>query len=164
MHASLFIGEYGNSAGSDGDLLAHETAAQDRAGVGSTLWAWKANCSPASSCWSVYAGAWPTQNGPLIATRQQFVSRVYPRATEGTLRSFSYDPMSRRFSMSASSARRIRPGDLAHETIVYIPGSVRGAVKVGGRAVLDHVVTEPDQSRLGYAAPTGGGAYTVTVG
>jgi endoglycosylceramidase len=172
--AALFIGEFGNSNDDDTSILASETAAIDQAGVGSSLWAWKGNCSPgttAAECepglWSVFegdAGATPAENGPLIKTRLLYLARVYPRATAGQLLSFSYDPAQASFTMQATSTSPVARGDRNGETEVYIPPLVRGAVSASGAALLDQVVQEPDGSRLAYVAPTGAGAYGVSVG
>ncbi len=174
MGAALFIGEFGNSNDDDASILSNETAAIDRAAVGSSVWAWKGNCGPgatAAQCepglWSVFEGDTatpPAQNGPLIPSRLLLLARVYPRATAGTLRSFGYNPALNSFAMSATSARAVSPGAAALETQVYIPPLVRGAVSVSGAAVLDTVQANPDGSRLALVAPTGGGAYGVTVG
>jgi endoglycosylceramidase len=174
LGAGLFIGEYGNSNSDDERILSQETAAQDRATVGSALWAWKGNCGPGRTkdecwpgLWSVYYGdpaAVPAQNLGLIPTRQKYLSRVWPRATAGTLRSYAYDPAARSFTMSATSSAGVRPGHPGKETVVYVPASVRGAASVTGAAVLDSVVANPDGSRILYVAPTGGGTYGVAVG
>lgn len=162
LRAALLVGEYGNGSADDPRILAPETAALDRAGAGATQWLWKSNCT--GSCWGVYEGAAPAQNGPVIASREQFLSRAYPRAVAGQLKSFSYDPASRTFAMNAADGTRVRRGDRGRETMVYVPPGVPGAVGVTGAAALDTVVSEPDGSRLLYVAPTGGGAYAVTVG
>jgi endoglycosylceramidase len=174
MGAALFIGEFGNSNSDDGTILSQETAAIDRAGVGSSLWAWKGNCGPGSTTaecesglWSVFEGdpaATPAQNGPLIRSRLLLLARVYPRATAGRLISFAYDPDTVTFSMRATSGTRVIPGQQSRETEVYIPPLVRAAVTVSGAAVLDAVVANPDGSRLAYVAPTGAGSYGVSVG
>ncbi len=174
MGAALFIGEYGNSNDDDGSILAQETAAIDQAGAGSSLWAWKGNCPPgatAAQCesglWSVFDGdpaTPPAQNGPLIRSRLLYLSRVYPRLTAGTLRSFAYDPSSGSFTMSAFSTTKVTPGHGDQETEVYVPPLVRGTVSVSGAAVLDTIVTNPDGSREAFVAPTGGGAYGVREG
>ncbi len=168
LHAALFIGEYGNSSTDDATILASETAAQDRAMVGSTLWDWKGNCPSCQGVWNVYysSNSAPlAQNGPLIPSRVEYLSRIRPQATEGTLVSYSYDPVKQTFTMSAAySGHRIRPGDAGRETLVYIPAGRAGAVSVSGAAVLDQVVANPDGSRLAEVAPTGGGTYGVAVG
>jgi endoglycosylceramidase len=174
LGAALFIGEYGNSNGDDPTILASETAAEDRAMVGSSIWAWKGNCGPGqtqSQCWpgiwSTYYGdpaSPPAQNGPLIPTRLAYLSRVYPRFTAGTLNSFGYDPATRTFTMAATAAHPVAPGESDDETVLYLPATVAGAVRVGGAAVLDRVETMPDGSRLAYVAPDGAGPYRVAVG
>ncbi|MHB1853864.1 MAG: cellulase family glycosylhydrolase [Acidimicrobiales bacterium] len=171
LGAALFIGEYGNSNDQDGTILAQETAAQQTAMVGSTLWAWKGNCGSgqtAAECepglWSVYQGdpsATPAQNLGLIATRVTYLDRAWPRATAGTLQGYAYDPSTGAFSMSASGAGAVRRGDRDHETVVYAPGPLAGPVVVTGAARLDAVIAEPDGTRLVYVAPTGPAGYGV---
>ncbi|HEY3843551.1 MAG TPA: cellulase family glycosylhydrolase [Acidimicrobiales bacterium] len=173
LGAALFIGEFGNSNDADGTILAGETAAIDRAGVGSSLWAWKGNCGPgatAAECgpgaWSVFQGdpaPTPAQNGPLITSRLRYLARVYPRATAGRLISFAYDPSAVSFTMRATDGSAVTSGDRSRETEVYLPPLVRGTVAVSGAAVLDTVATNPDGSRLAYVAPTGEGSYGVSV-
>jgi endoglycosylceramidase len=173
MGAALFIGEYGNANSADNSILSSETAAMDGAAVGSTLWAWKGNCNPgvtADACepglWSMFAGdvsTPPTHNGALIPSRVEYVSRVYPRATAGQLLSLSYAPAAGSFVMSANSRVKVTPGAQDHETEVYIPSTVSGAVTVNGAASLDAVTHNPDGSRLAFVAPTGAGIYGVKV-
>jgi hypothetical protein len=173
MGAAMFVGEFGNSNVNDSSILAPETAAIDRAGVGSSVWAWKGNCPPnatAAQCepglWSVFEGDTanpPAQNGPLLRSRLLDLSRVYPRATAGTLDRFSYDPSTQSFAMTAASRSPIAPGSRANETEVYIPPLVRGSVSVSGAAVLDVVQSQPDGSRIAYVAPNGAGTYRVEV-
>jgi hypothetical protein len=173
MGAALFVGEFGNSNTDDNTILAQETAAMDQAGVGSSLWAWKGNCGPGSTTaqcenglWSVFEGdgaAAPAQNGPLLKTRLVYLARVYPRATAGRLLSFSYNPATTSFTMSATSSSKVARGDQAQETEVYVPPLVRGTISTGGAATLDAVVSNPDGSRLAYIAPTGTGTYSVSV-
>jgi endoglycosylceramidase len=167
MHAALISGEFGNAAGDDATILRQETAAQDTAMVGSALWAWKGSCTEGSSStacsdiWAVYAGdpaTPPAQNGALIPSRVTYISRVYPRATAGTLESFGYDPTAKTFSMTATDDRVGAP------TVIFIPADVPGNVAVSGAARLSTVTTNPDGTRLAEVAPTGRGAYSVKVG
>jgi hypothetical protein len=140
--AALVCGEF-NEFGSDPatykEVVGGMTAAQDRHLVGSAYWAWTGD--PVS---------------PLL-------TRVYPRATAGTLNGFAYDPSSGAFQMAAASTERVRPGDQAAETEVVIPSGVSGEVVVSGAAVLDEVVANPDGTRSAFVAPTGAGAYGVRV-
>lgn len=177
--AALWIGEYGDSNDQDGTVLAQETAEFDRAGVGSALWSWKGNCGPglgAAQCepglWSMFYGstaAVPAQNGPLIPTRVEDVSRAYPRAVVGRVGSFSFDPATGAFTLAASytghpvGVDRSRAG-LGRDTVVFIPGRDGGAVQATGAARLVLVATTPDGNRLAFEAPTGAGAYGLTVG
>jgi len=168
--AALWVGEYGNSNGADATVLAAETAAQDRALVGSALWQWKANCGSGpcdmAGLWAVYAADTapaPAQNGALFASRQRYVDRVYPLATTGALQSFGYDPTARSFAMSATSDQKVPRGARDRETVVYLPAAVTPVVRVSGAAVLDGVLTQADGSRLAYVAPTGAGAYAITL-
>ena len=73
--------------------------------------------------------------------------------------------------MTATSTAAGRRGDRQTDTVLFIPSTVHGAVRVSGAARLDAVVARPDGSRLGYVtttlpAPAGSGedAYGVTVG
>jgi hypothetical protein len=77
--------------------------------------------------------------------------------------SFAYQPSSASFDMHATSTSAVTVGDRTQETEVYIPPLDRGSVAVNGAAALDDVVVNPDGSRLAYVAPTGKGAYEVTV-
>jgi endoglycosylceramidase len=166
MHAALLPGEYGNSAGQDSTILKGETAAQDAAMVGSAIYAWKGVCgagSPPADCaniWAVYAGdpaTPPAQNLGLIPSRVTYLSRIYPRATDGTLTAFAYDPATHRFTMTAVAHGRGAP------TIVFIPAEASGNVAATGPARVDHVQLEPDGTRLATIAVLGAGSYTVTV-
>ena len=168
MNAALISGEYGNGAGQDDVVLKGETAAQDRAMVGSSLWAWKGACGAGASLsqcydsWSVYAGdpaTPPAQNLGLIPTRVKYLSRVYPKATAGTLDAFSYDPDGRTFTMTATATA----AQAAASTVVFIPAGVSGPVHVGGAARAPQVRQEPDGTRLALVWPTGAGAYTISV-
>jgi hypothetical protein len=89
---------------------------------------------------------------------------VYPRATAGRLLSFKYDPAHVSFTMQATSTSPVTRGDRNDETVIYIPPLVRGTVSTSGAAVLDDVVQNPDGSRSAYVAPTGSGAYGVSIG
>lgn len=174
IHAALFVGEYGNAASEDGSILASETAAEDAAGVGATLWDWKANCAPGvsqaacdSGTWAVYepdAAPLPAENLAPVASRVKYISRIYPRATAGTLLSFGYDPANGSFAMSAYDRRAVDPSDNRGLTVVYVPPGLGGKPAATGAATLVAVVAQPDGSRLVEVAPTGGGGYGVTVG
>jgi hypothetical protein len=167
LHAALLVGEYGNSASDDETILRPETAAQDRARAGSAIYAWKGACGADStlaqcnSGWSVYAGdpgTPPAQNAALIPSRVKFLARAYPRATVGRLLSYSFNPDTKAFTMTATAE-----GKVEGETIVFVPAQATGAATVGGAARLVRVVSEPDGTRLVVAAPTGHGEYRVSV-
>jgi len=172
LGAALFSGEYGTSPDQDNTVLGPEMAAQDRALAGSTLWLWKGNCGPGSTqaqcnnIWGMYAAdaaATPAANLDLIPTRVANVSRVWPRATAGTLESFLFDPSSQTFHMTATSGEAVARGDQGHETVVFIPSWVHGTVVVTGGAMLDTVSSQPDLTRVAYIAPDGTGSYAVSV-
>jgi len=82
-----------------------------------------------------------------------------------------FDPATGSFAMLATATASGHRGDKSTDTVVFVPSTVRGAVRVSGAAMLDAVVNRPDGSRLAYvgavippvasnAAPT----YTVSVG
>ncbi|HEX5265904.1 MAG TPA: cellulase family glycosylhydrolase [Acidimicrobiales bacterium] len=167
MHAALISGEYGNSAGEDDVVLKGETAAQDAAMVGSTLWAWKGSCAagtPVKQCydaWSVYAGdpaTPPAQSLGPIPTRVKYLARIYPQATVGTLDSFAYDPDHRSFTMTATADTSGVP------TVIFLPAGTTGRVTVQGAARPARTVAEPDGTARVLVYPTGRGVYSVTVG
>jgi endoglycosylceramidase len=140
--AVLICGEFGEFSGDPvtyREVVGGMTAAQDRAMAGSTYWAWTGD--PVS---------------PLL-------TRVYPRATAGTLDAFAYDPSAKTFQMTATAASGVPAGDRTDETEVVIPSVAKGAVNVSGAAVLDDVVAHPDGTRSAYVAPTGAGDYMVRV-
>jgi endoglycosylceramidase len=172
LGAALWIGEFGNGSNDDDTLLRGLSDAQDRHPTGSAVWAWKGNCDPGSNA-SQCAGTWatftgdtrepPAQNLQLKPTRQKFLSRVYPSATAGTLLRAEYNPDTRTFAMSATATTAVTPGDIEHETVVFIPSTSTGDVRVFDRARLDRVVRTEDGNRIAYVAPTGGGVYAISV-
>jgi endoglycosylceramidase len=182
LHAAVFTTEFGDSSSTDGTVLAGETAAQESTLTGGTVWAWKGLSASTGTCWCVRwqhstyqttANGQPGTGNPrvppsphdlLIPSRQQYLTRVWPRATAGTLLAYRYDPTSRTFDMAASGTVGVHRGDRDAETVVYIPDTVRGPVGVTGAAALDAVVDNPDGSRDAYVAPTGTGRYGVEVG
>jgi endoglycosylceramidase len=168
MDAALMVTEFGDDPHDDGVVLAQQALAQERWQVSSMVWVWKENANDVSpgSSWGVYDGATSDtqQNGALRPQRVALLSRVWPRAVEGTLVSESYDPATQSFAMSATATRRVRRGDADRETVIYIPHTVSGAASVGGAAVLDTIVLNADGSRLAMIAPTHAGAYSVAVG
>jgi hypothetical protein len=189
MHSAVFVTEFGDSSATDTTILANELAAQESTQIGATLWAWKGLSKAPGSCWctrwqrSSYQTtgngtpgkgdpkAAPSKADLLIASRQRLLMRVSPTATAGRLGAYSYDPSQRSFAMVATSTAAGRRGDRQTDTVLFIPSSVHGPVRVRGAAVLDTVVTRPDGSRLGYVTttlprPLGSteDVYAVTVG
>ncbi len=182
MHAAVLVTEFGDSASTDQAVLSGEMAAQEDTLTGGTVWAWKGLAQEASSCWCVrwqYSSYQTTANGTpgkgdphstpspddqLIPSRVEYLSRVFPEATAGSLLAYREDPSARTFAMLAADPTAVAPGDASAETVVSIPSTVHGTVAVSGQATLDDVVTEPDSSRLAYVAPTGSsGTATVPV-
>jgi endoglycosylceramidase len=182
MHAALFTTEFGDSSNTDGTVLAGETAAQEATLTGGTVWAWKGLSQTMGTCWCVRwlhstyqttANGQPGKGNPnvppsskdeLIPSREQYLARVWPRATAGRLLTYQYDPTSRTFYMVAVGGGKVSRGDRSAETLVYVPTTVHGSVAVSGGAVLDAVTTNPDGSRNAFVAPTGTGRYEITVG
>jgi endoglycosylceramidase len=186
MHAAVLTTEFGDSSSTDPLVLSGEEAAQESTLIGGTLWAWKGLSAKTGTCWCVRwqhttyqttsdgtpgkgnPKAPVSDNAALIASRQVYTSRVWPRATAGALLAYQYDPKSESFYMSATDAEAVPIGTRSGETEVYVPSSVHGTISVGGNARLDIVQRAPDGSRLAFVAPSGGGggggAYTVSVG
>jgi endoglycosylceramidase len=182
MHAAVLTTEFGDASSTDGTVLAGETAAQESTLTGGTLWAWKGLSAADGTCWCVRwqhtsfqttANGLPGKGDPdvppstadrVIPSRQQYLARVWPRATAGTVRAYRYDPTTQTFAMVASGATDVRRGDRNAETVVYIPSTVHGTVNVTGAATLDTVTGNPDGSRDAYVAPTGSSDYGVQVG
>jgi endoglycosylceramidase len=189
MHAAVFVTEYGADAGSDGDVLAGETAAQQQTLTGATLWAWKGLAIRAGSCWcvrwshSVYqttsngtpgSGDARSQPGPdhLIPSRAAYLATPWPRATAGTLLAYADDPATGTFAMEALDSNGAAHPERATDTEIYIPPGDRGVVRVSGAASVGPIVTRPDGSRLAYVVPAPSpsagtsppSTYTVTVG
>jgi endoglycosylceramidase len=189
MHAAVFITEFGDSAGTDAHILANELAAQDTTRTGSTIWAWKGLSKVPGTCWCTrwqHSSYQTTSNGTpgkgdprrapspndrQIPSRLRYLARVWPVATAGQLGAYAFDPATGSFAMVATATASGHRADKATDTVVFVPSTVRGAVRVSGAAVLDAVVSRPDGSRLAYvtaaippvasnAAPT----YTVSVG
>jgi endoglycosylceramidase len=184
MHSAVLTTEFGDASSTDPLILSSEEAAQESTLTGGTLWAWKGLATSAGSCWCVrwqLSSYQTTSNGTsgkgspkapvssnatLIASRQLYTSRVWPRSTAGSLLAYQYQPSNGSFFMSATDSVAVPVGNKAKESIVYVPASVHGGVTVGGHARLDTVQRAPDGSRLAFVAPSGGanGAYTVGVG
>lgn len=176
LHAALFVTEFGDNPPDDGRVLAQQLDAQDRALVSATVWIWKENCNDVSpgNSWGMYAGVDPAacarggfapvpENGPLRPLRLLLLDRAHAVVTAGRLMAQAYDP-GRSFRLEATADRAVRRGDSDAETVVVLPRTLGGEVRVTGNAVLDRVVAEPDGSRRVFVAPTGGGTYDVVVG
>jgi endoglycosylceramidase len=189
MRSAVFVTEFGDSSSTDTTILANELGAQESTQTGGTVWAWKGLSQKPGTCWCVrwqQSSYQTTSNGTpgkgnpkatpskadlLIASRQKQLMRVSPTATAGRLGAYRYDPSTRAFAMVATSTAAGQRGDRQTDTVLFIPATVHGAVRVSGAARLDAVVTRPDGSRLGYVtttlpAPAGSSedAYGVTVG
>jgi hypothetical protein len=153
------------------------------------LWAWKGLSKTSGSCWCTrwqYSSYQTTANGTsgkgnprakpspadlLITSRQSLMMRVWPVATAGRLGAYAYDPRTRSFAMIATSTVAGTRGDRQTDTVLSIPSTVQGAVKVAGSALLDAVTTAPDGSRTAYitttfprAANAASAGYQVSVG
>jgi len=177
MGTALFVTEFGGSEADSDTVLAGTMAAQERWQVGGTVWEWKANCGLTAACasgspdeqgrWSMYEsggpGATPAQNGPPQPMRSRQLARVAPRLVAGSTLDSAFDPATGRFSFDATSTVPVTVGDRAHETMINVPSGISGTVSISGAAATDQVVDQPDGSRAVWLAPTGAGAYRVTV-
>jgi endoglycosylceramidase len=178
MGTALFVTEFGGSEADSDVVLAGTMAAQERWQVGGTVWEWKANCGLTATCvpggpdeqgrWSVYEsggpGLHPAQNGALQPMRSRQLERVAPRLVAGSTLDYAFDPATGRFTFDATSTVAVTAGDRTHETLINVPPDVSGAVAISGGAQLDQIVDQPDGSRAVWLAPSGAGAYRVTVG
>lgn len=175
MGAALVVTEFGGPDREFPTVVEHTVAQMDRYRVGATAWEWKNNCGLEPTCGADEAGRWtvyesggpgpnPPPNGPLLPGHVATLARVYPRLTAGQLRSWSFEPASGAFSMSASADVAVSAGDRDNETLVVAPPRVAsGTFSVTGGAVLDEVVTNPDGSRWAWIAPSGEGSYGVAL-
>jgi hypothetical protein len=184
MHSAVVTTEFGDASSTDSLILSNEEAAQESTLTGGTLWAWKGLAATAAPCWCVrwqQTDYQTTSNGTsgkgnpsapvpanakLIASRQLYTARVWPRATAGSLLAYQYDPANGSFYLSATDPLAVLVGAKSKETTIYLPANVKGAVTVGGSAKLDTTTRAPDGSRLAFVAPSGGpsGAYSIAVG
>ena len=110
MHSAVLTTEFGDASSTDALILSNEEAAQESTLTGGTLWAWKGLAATAAPCWCVrwqQSNYQTTSNGTsgkgnpkapvsananLIASRQLYTSRVWPRATAGSLLAYQYEP------------------------------------------------------------------------
>ena len=127
MHAAVFTTEFGDASSTDSTVLAGETAAQQSTLIGGTVWAWKGLSSTRGTCWCVRwqhstyqttANGQPGKGNPnvtpspkdvLIPSREQYLARVWPRATAGTLLAYRYDPATGAFDLAATGGGRRSP-------------------------------------------------------
>jgi endoglycosylceramidase len=155
----LWIGEFGSAPVDTRTVLNAHFVQQDAFGLGGALWLWKENANDIdpNAFWGVYGPPF----GPGVPQRERIrlTSRIYPLFTAGDLHELAYDPASGRFTMRASS-RRVPVSSPVGATVVFVPASVRGPVRVhGGRAI---VVRRAGGGRLAYVFPSGG-TYRVSV-
>ncbi len=148
----LWIGEFGCNPSDDRTVLSAHYGEQDAFGLGGALWLWKENANDTNP--SVFWGVYGPPFGPGVPqpNRIRLTSRPYPIYTAGTLLSLSYQPGSRQFALRAVS-RRIRAGDDARATVIYIPSAVKGPVRATGARLL--VLASPG-GRIAHVFPDGG--------
>ncbi len=180
MDTAVLVTEFGGNETEAPTLTEGTLAAQERYAVGAMVWTWKDNCGLEPRCsggtghpdpsymWSMWetggAGPSPAQNGPALPLRTRHVARITPRWIAGTVQAYSFVVATGRFEMTVDSITPVTVGDRSGETLVVVPPIVTGGMpSVGGAAVLDEVVTNPDGSRWVWVAPTGAGHYSVMV-
>jgi endoglycosylceramidase len=180
--AALMVTEYGDDPRDDPVILRQESAAAERHLAGTTFWTWKENCG-AGNPWGVYAGVYrdtgsqhcsydrappdiaaKAADGGLRKERARLLDRAYPSAVAGTLLSYSCEPDNASFTMQARATGPVARGSRRKETVVYLPASTTGGVRVSGPAVLDGTEPAAGGGRLAYVAPEGAGEYSVTAG
>lgn len=149
----LWVGEFGNAVADDDTVLRDHYANADRLGIGSSLWVWKQDATGKDGAdgFSVLHG--PFGRGVAFPSRVRLTSRAYPWYVAGRLRALSYDPDTGRFSVAATS-RRVRPGDRAGATVVFVPAAWSGRVVADGATV--RLYADPAGNRVAYVYPRGG--------
>jgi endoglycosylceramidase len=148
----LWVGEFGCNPVDTTTVLRAHYAEQDAFGLGGALWLWKENANDINptAFWGVYGPPF----GPGVAQplRILLTARAYPLSLAGNLRRLSYEPSTGGLILSASS-RRVRFGDSSRATVVYIPTTVRGRLRVSGARWFS---VSRYGARLIYLFPTGG--------
>jgi endoglycosylceramidase len=155
----LWVGEFGNNPEDDPTLLRASYELQDRYQVGGALWLWKENANDVNAAvfWGVYGR--PFGRGVPQRRRLRLVSRAYPIATAGRLRSFSYDVAHGTFDLRAS-ARRVRYRARSRATLVWVPRRCHCRIVASGARLQ---VFRPGSGALeAYAYPRGGGYRVFT--
>src|SRR5205085_9133831 len=142
-------GEFGNNPSDDDTLLPRHYTLQDRYLLGGALWLWKENANDTNPnfFWGVYGP--PFGPGTPQPKRVLLTARATPMATAGTLESVSYGPYERAFAVRGAAAR-VRCGDRAHATVLWVPPRVRIAAS-GARL---EVFRRPSGREV-YAYPNG---------
>ena len=156
MHSAVLTTEFGDASSTDALILSNEEAAQESTLTGGTLWAWKGLAATAAPCWCVrwqQSNYQTTSNGTsgkgnpkapvsasanLIASRQLYTSRVWPRATAGSLLAYQYEPANGSFYMSATDPAAVPIGTTSKETTVYLPPNVTGNGHDWGQRQIGH--------------------------
>lgn len=174
MDAAVLTTEFGDNSGSDSTVLSNEIAAQDRTGIGGTLWAWSGLSSSEANCWCVryqHSTYQTTSNGlpgkgdkssvpgpaEFIASRVSLIAQPLPVATDGTLESWVSSPSSKSFAMVADTqAVATGPSE------VEIPAQwSKASVTASGATVS--VRRLAGGARLALIMPTATGRYEVVV-
>jgi hypothetical protein len=151
----LWVGEFGNNPADDDTLLRQHYELHDKYGVPGALWLWKENANDTNPqfFWGVYGP--PFGQGTPQPKRVMYTSRPNPIYLVGNLRSLAYSPLQHTFDLRASAARRVRCGDRAHATLLFVPAAAAGAPIAASGARIE-VFARGGGSREVYAYPKGG--------
>jgi endoglycosylceramidase len=177
MGSAVVTTEFGDNSGSDNEVLAGELAAQDRMGIGGTLWAWDGLAPSETSCWCVryeHSAYQTSQNGlpgkgnrhaptgasRFIASRVTLLSEPLPLAVNGRLDSWVSSPDVGAFAVDATAGPDTGGG--GDPTLIEVPSSWSRARL---RATKARIAVEDlaGGGRLLRVTPDGAGPYSVSV-
>jgi endoglycosylceramidase len=157
LRLPLWVGEFGNNPSDDDTILRTHYELQDQFGLGGSLWLWKENANDTnpSFFWGVYGP--PFGTGTPQPKRIAYTARAYPLYVAGNLQQLRYTPADHSFEMQASS-HRVRCGDTAHATLVFLPPGLTAPIVAQGARLA--VFSRGDGAREAYVYPNGG-SYSV---
>ncbi len=175
MNAAILTTEFGDNSGSDGQVVSGEIAAQDRTGIGGTLWAWDGLSSSEPDCWCVkyqHSTYQTSQNGlpgkgdanarvgpsQFIPSRVALLAQPLPLAVDGHLQAWVSSTATQSFAIEADTGS----GSASAPTLVEIPSQWPEAeVSATGASVRLEALA--GGARLAIVTPDVRGRYGVVV-